>query len=528
MVNSATKIQKCHDEQSLQEKLRYYLIFGRVIGILPIQGVFHRGSKLTFKKFSLASFTTLIITLLIGAYAIINLIASFSKKQTNALEIAWAVLPPALYTLGTFNCIIFWIHGSKFCNLFATWNNLSRLHFPVEDTTLSRDVGIWAIVIFTSAISETISWPLIRDNRLRFPDRFSNLGHFTSDTEYYYAIRLELCGRSDRDICSGAVRTIQRIEGSLRIRDERYFGEDTAFWEFLVDDHGRIYQVMQSFKEFLSPIIFATCAANMFWICLVVLFILVPFLQAKDIFKFYAIWNFLHVVVRFFTMSLLAAKVSSDAHKFADILKQCPIEMYTPKTGLLCIMISRVDIRSDLAHRRSEALDIVTVNPVTDNQTCHDKPSLQEKLRYYLIFGRIIGILPIQGVFHRGSKLTFKKCSLASCITLIIALLIGTYAIFNLIQSFSKKQTNAFEIAWAALLPALYTLGTFNCMIFWINGSRFYNLFSTWKNLSRLHFPVEDTTLSRDVGIWAVIIFTSAISESTSWPFLRHDVNFIW
>ncbi|XP_021968734.1 gustatory receptor 5a for trehalose [Folsomia candida] len=143
-----------------------------------------------------------------------------------------------------------------------------------------------------------------------------------------------------------------------RIRDERYFGEDTAFWEFLVDDHGRIYQVMQSFKEFLSPIIFATCAANMFWICLVVnqmeenlcilrlynllgclrnlaevLFILVPFLQAKDIFKFYAIWNFLHVVVRFFTMSLLAAKVSSDAHKFADILKQCPIEMYTPKVA---------------------------------------------------------------------------------------------------------------------------------------------------------------------------------------------------
>ncbi|OXA64341.1 Gustatory receptor for sugar taste 64e [Folsomia candida] len=329
-----------NDKPSLQDKLRYYLIFGRVIGILPIQGVFHRGSKLTFKKFSLASCTTLIIALLIGTYAVVNLIQSLRKNHTNASEIAWAALLPAQYTLGTFCYIIFLINGSKFCNLFSTWKNLSRLHFPVDDTTLSRDVGIWEIIIFISTISATISWPFLRNKigwDLHYEYQSWNILTLTLNivTQYawnYVDILIGIFARVLYGQFKGLRETCKKIvhvDGG--IKDEKYLGEDAVFWEFLVNDHGIICQVMESFKEFLSPIILVTFAANVFWICLVV--ILTPFLQVNQLYKFYAIWSFLHVVVRFFTMALLAARVSTEAHKFADILEQCPIEMYTQKVA---------------------------------------------------------------------------------------------------------------------------------------------------------------------------------------------------
>ncbi|OXA48731.1 Gustatory receptor for sugar taste 64f [Folsomia candida] len=366
MANPITEM----DRPSLKDKLRYYLIFGRVLGILPIQGVFQRDSKLTFKKFSLASFTTLAITVSMGAYAMFHLVQGFRKKQTTAPEIAWACLLPSVYTFGTVYCLVFLMSGNRFCKLFSTWKNLSSLHFPVEDTTFSRDVGIWIGMIFTSTFLSSVSWPFVQahagwDVRSGYPIWdviifiLSLINQYNSN---YIDVLIGIFARAVygqfkglREIC----KKIVQVNG--RIMDANYYGDDAVFWEFLVSDHGILCQIMEVFKEFLSPIIFVTYAANMFWTCLVVLFILAPIVEPNWIYKSYSIWNMLHMVVRFFTMSLLAAKVSTHANNFAEILEQCPIEMYTRKvarferklqtakiafTGLNCFSITKPVILS--------------------------------------------------------------------------------------------------------------------------------------------------------------------------------------
>ncbi|OXA64340.1 Gustatory receptor for sugar taste 64f [Folsomia candida] len=172
------------------------------------------------------------------------------------------------------------MYGSRFCNLFSTWKNLSRLHFPVEDTALSRDTGIWAIIIFISTISKSTAWPFVRDKiGVDLQSDYQNwdmlnliLNIITKYVWNYVDVLIGIFARALYgqfkglgEICA----KISPVEG--RIRDEKYLGEDAAFWEFLVIDHAIICQVMEAFKEFLSPLIFATFAANMFWICVLVL-----------------------------------------------------------------------------------------------------------------------------------------------------------------------------------------------------------------------------------------------------------------
>lgn len=38
--------------------------------------------------------------------------------------------------------------------------------------------------------------------------------------------------------------------------------------------------------------------------------------------------------MRFFTMSLLCARIYSYAHKFTGLLEKCPMEMYTPEVSI--------------------------------------------------------------------------------------------------------------------------------------------------------------------------------------------------
>ncbi|XP_035701905.1 gustatory receptor for sugar taste 64f-like [Folsomia candida] len=139
--------------------------------------------------------------------------------------------------------------------------------------------------------------------------------------------------------------------------DASRFGDHASFWSHLVRDCGIICQVVAKFQEFLSQIIFVTYAGNIYFLCLQILLELSPTSPSESVLsKIYATWSFLQIIMRFFTMSLLCARIYSYAHKFTGLLEKCPMEMYTPElarferklqsgsicfTGLDCFVITK-------------------------------------------------------------------------------------------------------------------------------------------------------------------------------------------
>ncbi|CAG7726449.1 unnamed protein product, partial [Allacma fusca] len=83
-------------------------------------------------------------------------------------------------------------------------------------------------------------------------------------------------------------------------------------------------------------------------------------------------------------------------------------------------------------------------------------------LRIFLLFGRLIGLVPIQGLFQRDfTELNYGKSSFPALLSAVIAGALGINAIVGILSLGSGGVDHADDYAWAPAMFIFYGTGTY-------------------------------------------------------------------
>ncbi|CAL8093433.1 unnamed protein product [Orchesella dallaii] len=384
-----TVLKKSEDDPSVDlfKHIREVLIVGRILGVLPISGVFkHSYSHLIFKRKSIAAVVSILIASILTVNLVLASIQWIRVPKRNALEIAQSVHRTAQYFWGWIIYITFLLNARKFVDLFKSWAKASSLVFySVEDKTLRRDSIFICSLIMVSCVFENAVLHLEYVKELDDVsgaydkyDKFRNISTNQSFLETYY-------WRSNRhwwDILGyngflAALAFIQhkwmlyswnyldiiiavfaralyfKFKTLYELSDE-YLGHpqsnggelskgtktmNRAAWLQIVTDHKQIHDLLQVIEEFFSHLIFGSYAVNIYYICIQLLIGLSPDITVTSLVQsIYGPWSFIHMVIRVYIVSLCAARINMYAHQIRKVLGDCPVELYNGE-------IARVDKR---------------------------------------------------------------------------------------------------------------------------------------------------------------------------------------
>ncbi|CAL8093418.1 unnamed protein product [Orchesella dallaii] len=348
--------------------MRGYLIFGRVIGVIPLSGVFGLSHKsLRFKMLSVPVIVSLCITLIVSLSTVMSLLHSIKSSKSNALEIARSVQGFSFILWGFFCYIYFLLRAESIINIFKTWEK-STLYHSVKDKTFPRDIILISTIVFVSATLETTV------NHMEYFPQFDgingmsvkNASKYGSALEAYYWRSNGHWGRhfgyhpllavlsfvshkfvlfcwnyvdvlmiifaralyfKFKGLCQIAVENLKSSKESLKIRPMGI--ADQLTWVQIVKDHDTLCNILEAFEKFLSPLIFGSYTTNIYYICMQLIDGLTPDKIAHSVVhSIFTPWSFLHLTMRIFLLSVTAARINLYAHEIGNILKKCPIEFY--------------------------------------------------------------------------------------------------------------------------------------------------------------------------------------------------------
>ncbi|CAG7717220.1 unnamed protein product [Allacma fusca] len=285
-------------EDDLYLNFRLFFIFGKLIGLVPFQGLFQRD----YKKLRYFHF------------------------YRNSLQL---------------------IH------LIHKWNDL-RLYFTKPDVHLFRDVNLVAAVVMISAILENLFvnlkyFPMGQEaevrlqklNRSALEEYFINCNYQWSVlVAYHHALNLFTFVNNKLALYAWNYADITIILLSRAI----YFkfqalnsqGEDILFhkgaeqlkWSQFIRDYETLRKILQEVNNFLSPLIFITYGIGIYFLCLQFHNRLNPYENATPIAAIYALWSIFHLIGRILLVSISGARINDWAHQVADLLRRCPNKAY--------------------------------------------------------------------------------------------------------------------------------------------------------------------------------------------------------
>ncbi|CAL8093430.1 unnamed protein product [Orchesella dallaii] len=366
------------EPDDLFKSLKFFLVVGRIIGVIPYSGVFKKfHTQLHFCPKSPAAILSFIIFVALVVNLMLGIVEMIRLPKRNALEIATSVRAIIQFL---WSCLIYFnflLRGKKFLGLFQYWTKTS-VFYGLKDRYLRRDVTLITILILSSAIGENAVLHLeyIRAlddiNGLRFGNATANMpeletyyrrshGYWASTLGYHeiFAVvaflqhKCMLYGCNYMDIMlavfSRAIyfkfKMLYRLANDHLAKPLRNGVSHTKSgkmmnrhaWIQLAQDHKRLCDLLQQFENFFSPLVFGSYAVNIYYIC-IQLFdgLTVNISSSSLVHSIYAPWSFLHIIMRMYIVSICAARINMYAHQIRNVLQECPVEYYNAE-------IARID-----------------------------------------------------------------------------------------------------------------------------------------------------------------------------------------
>ncbi|CAG7718720.1 unnamed protein product [Allacma fusca] len=382
------------NQDDLYSSLRYVLIFGRIIGLIPWQGMFQPFSEnLKFTWRSQAAIYSVTMSCLLFFSAVINGFVSFRNTNVSPSDLAWSANLAVFYGIGGYMYLFMVNQAHKFLRVFQKWRE-TFIFYDGVDQKLFRDVNIIALCIFTSCILEHSYahlkfFPIVGNSERRLIARkdlqvkLANASawetyywrshpfvgdiipyHFISAFGVFILAKYSILAWNFGDILVTVMsralyyrfKMLHQQAQQILVGQDGLLCRDTAKWRQLAVDHEKLCDLAQTCEELLSPLVFALFGVNVYYFCIQLNLGLTPTANTTLIASIYAVWSFLHLIMRLLVVSITASHIHTHAHKIVDVLKKCPIECYTAEieraerlirtsqiglTGLGCFTITR-------------------------------------------------------------------------------------------------------------------------------------------------------------------------------------------
>ncbi|CAG7725807.1 unnamed protein product [Allacma fusca] len=282
----------------------------------------------------------------------------------------------------------------KFLRLFKKWQESFDMCYIKIDQNLFRDVNTLAIFMYTSCILEHSFahlkfFPIVENSELRLlnvKDLKYPLQNASAWETYYWrshpfvgdlipyhfvsAFTIFICSKycilawNFGDILVAVMsralsyrfKMLYEQASEELLSDNGLVTKNSKKWSRFIAKHDMLRELTQEFDDLLSPLIFTLLGVNLFSFCLQLNLGLTPKATTSLIASVYAVWSFLHLIMRILVATIAASNVNLYAHKIEAILKKCPMECYSPQierterairsskvglSGLGCFIITR-------------------------------------------------------------------------------------------------------------------------------------------------------------------------------------------
>ncbi|ODM89736.1 Gustatory receptor for sugar taste 64a [Orchesella cincta] len=362
----------------LFKSLKFFLIVGRIIGVIPYSGVFKKSyAQLHFCPRSAAAIQSFIIFMALVLNLTLGITDTVRLPKRNALEIATSVRATIQFMWSCLIYLNFLLRGKKFLALFFYWTKTS-VFYGMKDRYLQRDATLITLLILTSAICENGVLHLeyvkalddISGRRFgNFTDNMSALETYYRRSHGYWALTLGYheifavlaflqhkcmlysCNFMDIMLAVFSRAIYFKFKMLYRLANEHLAKPlrngvslsksskmmNRHAWVQLAQDHKKLCDLLQQFENFFSPLVFGSYAVNIYYIC-IQLFdgLTVNISSSSLVHSIYAPWSFLHIIMRMYIVSICAARINMYAHQIRNVLQECPVEYYNAE-------IARID-----------------------------------------------------------------------------------------------------------------------------------------------------------------------------------------
>ncbi|CAL8093415.1 unnamed protein product [Orchesella dallaii] len=373
------------EEDDLFSTFRGFLILGRILGVVPISGVFKKSyNDLYFSRYSFASITSYICIVLLAFNASLGVANAVRDQKRNALEIARSIGTPIFNLWGLFIYTYFLLRGEEFLKIFKFWASCN-LYYSKKDTYLYRIVVIISVIVFTSAVlenailhmeffeafddinghivkygKETGDAPIHKmyywrghvfwNNVVGYHPIFMVIAFFTHKwvlygwnyIDVFMALFCRALYYKFKVLCKAAEDTLF-LPLPLKSPDVYTPSEfDRQAWLQLTRDHEQLCNLIDVMNRFFSPLLFVSYSVNIYFVCMQLLGALNPeFVAHSVVHSIYAPWSFVHIIARIFLLSICAAKINEYAHNIRNVVQRCPVELYD---GSIAKLDKRVNV----------------------------------------------------------------------------------------------------------------------------------------------------------------------------------------
>ncbi|XP_035707271.1 gustatory receptor for sugar taste 64e-like [Folsomia candida] len=384
--------------------MRPILILGRVLGILPISGVFmgpdvNDDKVLTYHLgFGWVTFPvlcSLVVLLLLGAnmaLSFLNLFQLFADEGAggSASQLAIAARDPMFYLMSFLVYAFFLLRANDLLKLFVKWRVVSDdLRFQDNDAKLFEHIVILTGSIFGFGIFENIlyamnNFPLsgrganaiVPADQTAFEENLSSLETYFWRSHPFWAKLLSYdtffalilmfvntlaayswtFGDLFIVLCSRALyykfkilvdQTNLKLLG--RVEDDGQDGvcfrstrrnKSVLQWSQVRKDHLTLCKLLDEFESFLSPLIFLSYSTNIFFICLEIHQGLTPQNNSSLFSSAYSFISFVYLLLRVLVVSIMAAKVNEYVHQITICTQKCATNEYCSELERLEMMLA--------------------------------------------------------------------------------------------------------------------------------------------------------------------------------------------
>ncbi|CAL8093421.1 unnamed protein product [Orchesella dallaii] len=365
-------------KDDLFRHLRGFLIFGKLIGLLPYKGIFgHSSSNLKFRYVSLPSFISYGILVILFINSFFEFLRSVTASKKNAFEVAQSIRFIFYQVWGAVIYLNFLLRSKSFLGIFQAWKS-TTVFYSKPDGKLRRDIRLIAIVILLSAILENAVLHIL------FTVEYANgtnsgkgkkHANKTFGEAYYTGFHKSWANCISYHPVVATIAFIQHkctmlawnyidiliavlgralyykfkiiselAKESLVSRKKSLFSEsggkneplDKQGWLQMTKDHHSVCELLNAFENFLSPLLFISYMVNIYYVCMQLVEGLTVETKKHSLFlTIYAPWSFMHLIMRLYILSLSCAKINHYAHEIRDVIQLCPESYYTTNVSRL-------------------------------------------------------------------------------------------------------------------------------------------------------------------------------------------------
>ncbi|CAL8110756.1 unnamed protein product [Orchesella dallaii] len=324
------------ESENLEDILKYFFAFAKLIGVRPVRNPVIRWSSFVLIPALLLSHTT------------VDLVGwakkPISERYTNAFEMCIQIASAQFYGIGAIIYIVLHWRESNLTKIFEKWR---KLPVDIPDVGLRKFSILVPGFIMTSAILENICFHFRMFPVFDPPPDINNLTwgafqvyydrHHTNwsllvpfhpilGTLLILANKFALYAWNYADLL---VVVLCRALAFRFAALYRQVEDGNVPWTILWKRYAQLMEILNLLEAFLSPSVLLCFYINLYATCMQLHSWMTPESNLYFLHTIYLLWSFVHLLVRVFLVMYHASRVQNLVEYYFTLVQNCPLQFYT-------------------------------------------------------------------------------------------------------------------------------------------------------------------------------------------------------